>query len=123
MFSYGILLLIAVAVNLGDRRMLLLALIIGLDVFIPIPNTHFYLWCVFVELVVGFTAYFVQADASDFVIRVTIILIGLHFLGWLLNGYPPASPYHLLVKICEHFELLACAALTILKRLDHARFY
>jgi hypothetical protein len=120
--SYGALLAIALAVNWNHQRMLLLALVIGLGVFAPVPAAHFYLVCALGEALIGLLAYRIAAPASRFVWRVSALLVAFHALGWWFDGYPPASPYHLMVKICEHAELLACIFLShpLLKRANHA---
>lgn len=114
MILYAPLLIVAVAMNIGNWRMLLLTLVVGFGVFVPIPGDYFYAVCGFVECIVAASAIFIAAPASKFVFRVSMMLMLFHFLGWWLDGYPPESPYHLLVKILEHSELVACILMSTL---------
>lgn len=112
MASYAILLALALSFNLGNVRMLALTLIVGAGIFAPVPDAQFYLICALGEALIGLLAYRIAADASLIVVRISAVLVLFHVLGDLLNGYPPTSPYHLLVRICEHAELLACIILS-----------
>ena len=122
MTLYAIFLAAALLVNIGNQRMTLLSLAVGTGIFMPIQDGGFYFICSAVEVAVALSAVLLRADASKPVLRISGILITLHMLGWWLNGYPPASPYHILVKLCEHAELLACIVLSkpMMKRLHHA---
>lgn len=123
MISYAILLCMALALNSKCLRMLALSSVVGIGIFIPIPDTGFYVWCSLVEVCVCILAYIFSANASQIVMRCSVMLILFHVLGWWLNGYMPDSPYHLMVKITEHAELAACILLShkITKRFFHAR--
>jgi len=108
MASYAVLLLIAVGLNLRDQRMLALTALVGVGVFAPVPDANFYLVCALGETAITLLAFRIAAPASKLIGRISVVLVGCHALGYLLNGYPPSSPYHILVKLCEHAELLAC---------------
>jgi hypothetical protein len=110
--SYAILALIAMAINLRDLRMLALTLFVTADIFAPIPAVNFYLICALVDSLNGLLAYRINAAASRPVWRISILLVIFHGLGYFLNGYPISSPYHIVVKICEHAELLSCILLS-----------
>lgn len=112
MIGYSFLLMLAVALNFRDMRMLLLSGVVGAAVFVPIGGAYFYLACAAVEVLVALSAAFIAAPASKVIIRISGLLILFHALGWLLNGYPPESPYHIMVRISEHAELLACVLLS-----------
>lgn len=114
MILYAPLLLVAVAMNIGNWRMLALTLAVGAGIFAPIPDEHFYAACAVIECAVASIALILSAPASKFVFRVSMLLVLFHFLGWWLDGYPPESPYHLLVKILEHAELVACILMSTL---------
>lgn len=114
MTLYAPLLLVAIAMNIGNWRMLVLTLVVGAGIFTPIPDEHFYLICSLVECIVASSAIILSAPASKFVFRVSMLLVLFHFLGWWLDGYPPDSPYRLLVKILEHAELAACILMSTL---------
>jgi hypothetical protein len=113
MISYEILTALALLANRNDRPMLMLSLVLGLGMFAPVPAPHFYLICALGEVLIALLALKLEAAASLFVVRVSCILVFLHGLGAWLNGYPPDSPYHLLVKICEHAELISCILLSV----------
>lgn len=114
MILYAPLLLVAVAMNIGNWRMLALTLVVGAGIFAHIPDEHFYFICALVECLIAASAIIIAAPASKFVFRVSMMLVLFHFLGWRLDGYPPESPYHLLVKILEHAELVACILMSTL---------
>lgn len=108
MTSYAILLLAALLLNAGDMRMLALALVVGAGIFFPVPDALFYLVCMLVELLVALLAIRIDAQASALVVRMSAMLFVFHGLGWTLDGYPVASPYHAAVKFLEHAELVLC---------------
>jgi len=85
--------------------MLALSAVVGAGVFAPVPDESFYLVCAMGELLIGLIAYHLDTQASRPIMRISAILMMLHCLGWLLDGYPPDSPYHYLVGISEHAEL------------------
>lgn len=123
MLSYAILLAIALAINLRDPKMLALSALVGAGVFAPVPDAHFYLVCALGETLIALVACRIGATASWFIVRVSTLLVIGHALGYFTNGYPPESPYHLFIKICEHAELIGCilTANYFTKRFRHAR--
>lgn len=117
MNSYGYLLLFALAVNYRDLRMMVLAAVVGVGVLAPVGRLGlsydmFYLTCFLGELAIALLAYWIAASASYTVIWLSVALSCFHAIGWHLDGYPPESPYHLLVKITEHAGLVACIVLS-----------
>lgn len=112
MTSYAILAMIAAALNLHDWKMLALTALVTAGVFVPVPDEYFYFTCMLGEATIGFLAFKLQSTASKPIWRISIVLIVFHFLGFVYNGYPIASPYHIVVKICEHTELLSCILLS-----------
>ncbi len=101
--------------------MFALALVVGAGIFFPVPDALFYLVCMLVELLVALVALRIDAQASSLVVRMSAMLFVFHGLGWALDGYPVASPYHMGVKLLEHAELVVCILFSnpILKRLHH----
>lgn len=122
MISYAVLALIAMVINLRDLRMLALTLFVTADIFSPIPAMNFYLICALVDALNGLLAYRIGAAASKPIWRISCLLVVFHGIGYFWNGYPINSPYHIVVQICEHTELLACILLSglITKRLNNA---
>lgn len=108
MTSYAILLWAALVLNAGDMRMFALALVVGAGIFFPVPDALFYLVCMLVELLVALLSIRINAQASALVVRMSAMLFVFHGLGWALDGYPVASPYHAAVKFLEHAELVLC---------------
>lgn len=119
---YAILLACALILNMGDRRMLVVSLAVGVNVFAPIPAANFYLICALAELLVGLIAYRLAVSAAPIIVWVCGMMIGFHFLGYVLNGYPPDSPYRPVIKICEYANLIACIVFSnpILRRPKNA---
>ena len=122
MISYYILTLIAIAFNFRDNRMLALTILVSASIFVPVPAEHFYLTCSLCDALIGLLALCIGGIAARPVWRISVLLVAFHFLGYLLNGYAQSSPYHTIVRICEHAELLACILLSspIIKRLKNA---
>ena len=89
-----------------------LTMVVGAGIFVPIPDQWFYLTCMAVELVVAIMAYRIGAAASSMVIRMSAMLMMFHGLGWVFDGYPEYSPYHIAVKFLEHAELIVCILLS-----------
>jgi hypothetical protein len=112
MILYAALLLTAMLLNAGEKRMLALALAVGAGIFFPVPDAGFYLVCALIETLVLLLAIRIDAQASVLIVRMSAMLIVFHGLGWLLNGYPAGSPYHMGVKLLEHAELVACILLS-----------
>lgn len=108
MISYAILLLAALLLNAEDMRMFSLAVVVGAGIFFPVPDALFYLVCMLVEVLVLLLALRIDAQASSLVVRMSAMLFVFHALGWALDGYPVASPYHAAVKFLEHAELVLC---------------
>lgn len=121
MISYAILLWAALLLNVGDMRMFVLALVVGAGIFFPVPDALFYLVCMLVEILVALLALRIDAQASAMVIRMSAMLFVFHGLGWALDGYPVASPYHAAVNFLEHAELVMCCLFSrpILARLNN----
>lgn len=121
MTSYAVLLVLGILLNISNPKMFLLTAIVGEGIFAPVPDANFYLICALGEALIGLLAYRINAEASRPIVRISVLLMLFHGLGYWLNGYPPDSPYHLLVKICEHAELLACILFSrpFTKRLHH----
>jgi hypothetical protein len=102
--------------------MLVMTLVVGAGIFFPVPDAGFYLVCVLIEILVLLLAIRIDAQSSSLVVRMSCLLIAFHGLGWLLDGYPVGSPYHMGVKLLEHAELVACILLSnpITKRFYNA---
>lgn len=112
MGSYALLLAISMWLNRRNGKMLFLTLAVGSGIFFPIPDDNFYVMCIAVEIIVAFAADLIDAPASRIIVWLSIVLSIFHLLGLFLNGYPPESPYHVLVVTCEHAEILACILLS-----------
>lgn len=111
----GALLSLAAVLNLTDRRMLVLILAVGINIFFPVPaftQAQFYGTCIALELMVLVVAVFYSARASSVSVFACVLLIITHFMGWTLDGSQPFSPYQLIVKFLEVIQLLACVALS-----------
>lgn len=103
--SYAVLLGAGLIANYRDWRMLALTVLIGVNVFIPIPGSsafEFYGYCILAELCVIIGATFLQTRSSIIVIELATVLIALHVMAYYIDGHPPLSPYRVLVKLCEY---------------------
>jgi hypothetical protein len=110
METYLILLLVAGYLNVrsDDWRMMAMCVAVGFGISVPIPDLFFYQWCALAETFVGIFALSIRTSASLPVFSLSLCLGILHFLGYKFDGYPAESPYHFLVTIAEHAELVAC---------------
>lgn len=115
LIACGVLLALATVLNLTDRRMLMLTLAVGINVFFPVPSftqAQFYGTCIALESMVLIVAVFYSARASGISVFSCVLLIITHLMGWTLDGSQPFSPYQLIVKSLEVIQLLACVALS-----------
>lgn len=112
MGSYALLFAISLWMNRRDGKMLLLTFFVGGGIFFPIPDDGFYVWCIAVEIVVAFAADLIDAVASRLIVWLSFTLAIFHMLGKCLNGYPPESPYHVLVVASEHAEFIVLILLS-----------
>lgn len=115
LIACGALLALAAVLNLTDRRMLALTLVVGATIFLPVPShtqLQFYGTCIMVETAVLVFSVFVTSRASGVMIHILLAMILAHFMGWILDGSGPFSPYRSIVKILECAQLLACVALS-----------
>lgn len=96
--------------NAGDRRALLLLLLVGLTVFTPTPRewTNFYVFCISAEMIVALLALRLKTAASVPVALVCVLLVIVHLMGYYKNGYPAHSPYRVIVPALEILEILCC---------------
>jgi len=110
----GLMLLIALAVNLTDRRMLALTCVVGVSFFLPTPDSYdqFYISCISAECLTAIFALRLKAAGSILVAELCALLVITHLLGYSLDGSPPFSPYRVIVKLLEFSQIAACAALS-----------
>lgn len=113
----GALLAIAAALNLRDWRGLALTLLVGANIFMPMPQhtaEAFYSACIVAEVTVLAGALLVfKCRASEMISYASALLVISHFMGYSLDaGSNPLSQYRGIVKILEVSQLLACLALS-----------
>lgn len=109
--SYAILLGAGLIANCKEWRMLALTMLIGVNLFIPIPSDtafQFYFCCILAEFAVILGAISLRTQATALVIQVSIVLVVLHIMAYYIDGNPPLSPYRVLVKLCEYSQLCTC---------------
>jgi hypothetical protein len=115
LIACGALLAAGLVLNIGDRRMLFLTMLVGASVFVPVPHEsaeHFYSFCIAIEVAVGLTAWRSGTSAGAWVTDLCVLLVIAHVMGYALDGNLPFSPYRLVVKILELSQLAVCAALS-----------
>lgn len=114
LIACGVLLAIAAALNLRDWRGLALTLLVGANIFMPMPQhtaEAFYAGCIAAELVVLASSLLLKCRASEFIGYASVLLVISHFMGYSLDaGSNPLSPYRGIVKLLEVGQLLACVA-------------
>lgn len=115
LLACGALIATAVVLNIRDIRMLALTFLVGATIFLPVPShtqMQFYGTCILVELCVLAWCVFINSRASSLMIHIVLFMIAAHFMGWILDGSQPLSPYRVIIKVLEFSQLLACVALS-----------
>lgn len=115
LLACGALFATAVVLNVRDARMLALTILVGATIFMPVPahtQMQFYGTCIFVEACVLAYCVFYASRASMLMVHVLLAMILAHFMGWILDGSEPLSPYRMIVKILEISQLSICVALS-----------
>lgn len=115
LYACGLLLLAGLAVNVLDRRMFALTVLVGASIFVPAPRdtaAHFYLFCASTETVVGILAIVSRSKAAGVILNLCVLLVIVHAFGYALDGSPPFSPYRGIVKLLELMQLAACVILS-----------
>lgn len=115
LLACGALLGLAAVLNFRDRRMLLLTLVVGAGFYLPAPMEsaeRFYSFCFAVEVMVAILAYRTEHDHAGFVIALAILMAISHVMGYVLDGSLPFSPYPVIIKALEFFQILSCVALS-----------
>jgi len=111
----GALLLMAIAANYRNLKMLALTLFVGASVFVPVPDHDYYLFyqfCMMSEICVALLAFMLRTNASTSIIMLCVIMVAIHAIGMKMDGYPPFSPYRLFMPLLEHAQLVACLLLS-----------
>ena len=114
---------LAVCLNIADRRLLALTLIVGASVFTPTPREYdnFNLFCISSEIIVALVALRLNTAASVPIFILCLVLVIAHVMGYYKDGFPPFSPYRAIVPTLETLEILCCvlASAPILSRLHN----
>lgn len=101
----------------GDKRMLALCFAVGAsaNLYYLTPQQSpemYYAFCISVDAAVCLVAWRLKAPASGAISFLCVLLVIAHMMAWALDGTPPLSPYRLIVKLLEFFQLAACVALS-----------
>lgn len=107
--------LLAVLINANDRRMLALTLVVTASVYVPVPRETYetyYIFCMASECAVAGSAWLLRANASTAIIGICMLLTLAHATAFHLDGFPPLSPYRLVVPLFEHAQIIACIILS-----------
>lgn len=115
LLACGALFATSLVLNLQDRRMLALTVMVGAIIFAPMPDAtaeQFYVACILAEIAIGLCALAIRNSAGVMVAEVCALLVITHAMGYALDGSPPFSPYRVIVKILEVSQLVVCVALS-----------
>lgn len=107
--------ILAFLINATNRRMLALTLVVSASIYVPVPrHTYeaFYIFCIASESAVAGVAWLLRAEASTAIIVLCALLNLAHVTALQLDGFPPFSPYRLIVPIFEHAQIIACIILS-----------
>lgn len=114
-YACGLFLFAALVLNLRDSRMLSLTLVVGASIFSSPPmdsRTHFYMFCIIVEIAVAIFAIVSKSKAGNIMAHICAVMTVAHIGGLILGGGLPLSPYQVIIKLLEFSQLLACVALS-----------
>ena len=111
MIYASLLIILAIYLNKDDLRMLALTLIVGASYFLPVEyitdRTVWYSTVVIAEMIVIISAIALKTRAS-LVIAVICAMLEINHINAILFGGHSGSPYELVIKSLEYFELAAC---------------
>lgn len=112
-FFDAALMLIGVALNYPDRKMLLLTVTVGAGVLMPLLPTDsslfFYSQCLFIDLFVMLMAIVIKAgSASVYVAQFGLALSALHVTGMVVGPVAGVSLYNVSIPLFEISQLLTC---------------
>lgn len=112
--AYLVLLALAAWLNRHDRRMLALTLVVAASVFIPSPTEWptYYIFNGIAEILVALVALSLNTAASVPIVKVCVLLVLTHFMGYHVDGSNPFSPYRPALAMLETAELLCCILLS-----------
>lgn len=96
--------------NIADRRMLALSMLVSASIFTPTPAEwpNFYVFCISFEIIVALVALRLKTAASVPLAVLCFVLVIAHVMGYYKDGYPPHSPYRAIVPTLETLEILCC---------------
>lgn len=107
MWSYVLLLCLAVALHIVKHKPLVLLAVVASGIFVPIPVANFYFWCVFVEVIVCLLSAAVGGLQAYIVCGICLALTITHLIAAATDGRHSLL-YHYTVQILEHAELIVC---------------
>jgi hypothetical protein len=100
--------------------MLALSLLVGASIFASPPmdsRTHFYVFCILVELAVLMFSLTYKCHVSSLMAYICGVMIISHIGGLVLGGGLPLSPYQLIIKFLEFSQIVSLMALSpVLRR-------
>jgi len=106
-----IILVIALLINCRNTRMIILTAVIGIDVFLPIPETSgravWCIDCIFVDAITALAVMMVNAETS-FALFVTCITLVIIHLVYLQAGAVHFPEYKMLLPSLECVMLMFC---------------
>lgn len=109
-YGYFILLLIAIALNIGNKDSLLLTLVVGFSALIPMQYvTNYHVWyaiCIGIELGKIFLSYNLKTRIKYPVIFLCGLMVMCHIISYYLTFI---LPYKIILPALEHLEILSCA--------------
>jgi hypothetical protein len=105
--AFGVFVLIAAVLNSEDKKTLALCLVVSAGFFSPLPKNDwlmFYVCGICTELCVALLAWRLNCAASKPIVVVSFSMALCHAAGIIYDGYPPLSPYRILVPAFELAE-------------------
>lgn len=107
------LLLIALALNVRDIKMLALILVVAAGIFVPIGHVdhewEWFLRCFVVEIIVATISYILNCRATNTIIALSGFLMIAHVVGGIIycSSLPIEYSYPVIVPTLETLEIVA----------------
>lgn len=104
-------LIIAIALTFRSKRLLLMTILVGADIFAPVPTNAgrevFCMDCIYIDAALGFLILLFNAEVSLAMSIICGALVAMHF-AYLQAGSAQFPEYKLLVPILECVMLFLC---------------
>ena len=107
---YLALFILAIWINRGHKKALLLVLMVGFSHYLPVKLiTDFNLWylvCIIAETSKIILSQTYKTHLRFPVSSICLLMISAHIISWYFDGV--TQPYHFIIPYLEHLEIFCC---------------